>query len=206
MFVDDGINMLRCIYIVLGVVSSFILDCFAIVPSQAEIDFALRVHNYLVEKSLIDDTRVGEALVEVIEGRASDESGIIPGNTPDANLMRQKNEISKHLRLHRHFGDDIALLKRGERFTKFPKYPSIFRISGAVNVETAEQISNDLIDLLLSTRTHIRIHDMQTESRANRFLLTADISKHGIKNLENIPCGYSYDPRINKKQQLHTFS
>lgn len=132
--------------ILLALLSFFYLNA---TPTSVEIIFAKRIHNYLVnEKSLKGAYSVDPALKKVIEGKAYDKIGKIPGNRYEVNLIFQKDEIGKHLREHRHFGNDKRILKVGEHFTKRPAYPSFFRIVGILSPDKAERISNALIDLL----------------------------------------------------------
>ncbi len=152
-------------FIVWGFLSFFYLNA---TPGD-EIAFAKRVHDYLVsERSSKGARSVGPALKRVIEGKARDKEGSIPGNREEVGIIFQKKEISKHLREHRHFGSDKSVLRSGEHFTKKPAYPSFFRIDGVSSPERVEEISDALIDLLLSGSMSILIEDMEGGCRANR--------------------------------------
>ena len=173
-----------------------ILPCFSSfsmrAPSVSDISFAKRVHACLVNTESIDNTEVGETLIRIIDGSQAGFSG----NKVGARLDDQKNEMAKHLRLHRHFGDDRKLLRAGEAFTINPKFPSYFRIAEGSNADEADQIAKDLIDYFLSSNVHIKVESLQTGKRANRFLLTASVCGHGIPKLGLIPCYYNENPTV----------
>jgi hypothetical protein len=171
--------------------------------------FGRRIQGYLAGVHVGNPAAVGPALRDVIEGRAVDPTGPIPGNAQTAQIAQQKTNIHNHARTHKHFGNVQALLAPGEIFTMAPQHPSMFVIAGVtVDMNNANRICDSIMDLLFSGRVSFEVGPMQAlpppaqvaqagnETRSKRFLLVANLAGHRIRGLDTVPCLFNANPTV----------